>query len=121
MYTEKFDIIKSFTISQIILGTGYGSDLIVSEIWWWGERGSHNDFLTFFIENGVIFLLLYAALLKDIYIMLKNNTQKILFLSIIFTSCVSNGFLSRSISLYLIIFIIICLKNYNLKNNTKIS
>ena len=104
MYNEKLILISNFTLKEFFLGKGYGSDLIISQVWWWAEKGSHNDYITLFYENGILFTTVFVILLIKLYTLLSTNIEKNLFIIILFTSLISNGFLVRPIAMYIIIF-----------------
>lgn len=95
MYIYKFNTIYERSILHNLFGTGAGSDKVVIDIWWWEEKGSHNDYLTFMIENGLIFLLLMAGLFHSIWQRLSSRVSKRIFLVYIIPSLISNGFLMR--------------------------
>lgn len=108
MYDEKVQFLSNYNLHEWLLGKGYGSDLMISNIWWWAEKGSHNDFLTFLTENGVIFI---ASMLFIIYTfyskLLKTPEQKAVVTIIIFSSLVSNGYLVRPLPFYCLILPIV--------------
>ena len=59
MYYEKFSLIRNFSITEVLLGKGFGSDLIFTDVWWWDTKGSHNDFITIFLKME-FYLQLYS-------------------------------------------------------------
>jgi len=59
MYTQKFNVLKDYSLTDYIFGRGYGSDLMWTSTWWWDEKGSHNDYLTFIVENGVPYTIVF--------------------------------------------------------------
>jgi len=117
MYKEKLILISNFSLKEFFLGKGYGSDLIFSQVWWWAEKGSHNDYITLFYENGILFMIIFLILLNKLYKLLSTNIEKSLFIIILFTSFISNGFLTRPIAMYLIILSFLILK----KNSKEIN
>ena len=54
MYKEKLEILEEYSFSEYLFGRGFGSDFTKTETWWWEELGSHNDYITFLIENGAL-------------------------------------------------------------------
>ena len=112
MYDEKFSLIKNFTITEFLIGKGYGSDLIFTEEWWWAALGSHNDFISLFFENGLLFLFLFMITLINIYKLFQSNLGRCIFLTIIFTSIVSTGFFVRPMSMYIMVMVFIILSNH---------
>jgi len=117
MYKEKLILISNFSLKEFFLGKGYGSDLIFSQVWWWAEKGSHNDYITLFYENGILFMIIFLILLNKLYKLLSTNIEKSLFIIILFTSFISNGFLTRPIAMYVIILSFLILK----KNSKEIN
>lgn len=117
MYNEKLILISNFTLKEFFLGKGYGSDLIFSQVWWWAEKGSHNDYITLFYENGILFMIIFIILLIKLYKLLSSNIEKNLFIIILFTSLISNGFLTRPIAMYIIVLSFLILK----KNSKEIN
>lgn len=117
MYNEKLILISNFTLKEFFLGKGYGSDSIFSQVWWWAEKGSHNDYITLFYENGILFMIIFIILLIKLYKLLSSNIEKNLFIIILFTSLISNGFLTRPIAMYIIVLSFLILK----KNSKEIN
>jgi len=112
MYDEKFSLIRNFTIAEFSFGKGFGSDLIFTEVWWWDTKGSHNDFITIFFENGILFFILFVITLNNIYKLLENELLKIIFLTMIATSLLSVGFMARPIPSYLMVLVFLISTNY---------
>jgi hypothetical protein len=112
MYDQKILLIKNFTITEFSFGKGFGSDLILTDVWWWGSKGSHNDFITIFFENGILFFILFVITLKKIYSLFETNLTKIFFLTIIFTSLISNGFIVRPMAMYVMVLVFLIANNY---------
>ncbi len=54
MYSEKWNHLAERGFWPTLFGEGYRSDLMVSQVWWWGAKGSHSDFLTFLTEYGLV-------------------------------------------------------------------
>lgn len=108
MYDEKIQFLSNYHLHEWVFGKGFGSDMMLSNIWWWAEKGSHNDFLTFFTENGAMFI---ATILFTIYTfyskLLKTPEQKAVIVIIIFSSLVSNGYLVRPLPFYCLILPIV--------------
>lgn len=103
MYAEKVDQIKTFNWVEVLLGRGLGSDKIRSETWIYGTKGAHSDVITFFVENGLIFLLLYFLLIFT-FLFLRRKTNIIylaLILGYVLSSIISNGITTRPLAGYL--------------------
>jgi hypothetical protein len=63
MWLEKADILANSNLLEWLFGHGEGSDWIVSEIWWWSAKDSHNDFIRLLNQQGVLGLGAVMALL----------------------------------------------------------
>jgi len=122
MYAKKFDILDTYTLKDYLFGRGWGADMVRTTEWWWEEKGSHNDYLTYVVENGIPFTLLYITLLLSLlFISRKVSILLIaLILGYLLTSALSNGFAVRPLAGYLFFmvfaFIYINNKSYTLKN-----
>ena len=97
MYSEKIEQIKSFSFIDIFLGQGQGSDLIHSEIWAFGVKGSHSDILTYFVENGIIFTFFYFILMMYLFFIKRkaNSIYLSLIIGYFVSSMISNGITTR--------------------------
>lgn len=102
MYADKFEMLSKFSILDIGFGKGYGSDFIRTESWWWSEKGSHSDFLTFTIENGIIYLVLFLILVTNLFkSYLKPNLFNLtIIIGYLFSSLISNGIAVRPLAAY---------------------
>jgi hypothetical protein len=102
MYNEKLEVLKDYNLTEYLIGKGYESDLMKTDTWWWEEKGSHSDFITYFVENGLIYLLVFVLLILS----LSPNRQSInaVFFSLIvgyfMSSLISNGIADRPIAGY---------------------
>tara|TARA_R110002012_G_scaffold283090_2_gene473162 strand:- start:110491 stop:111705 length:1215 start_codon:yes stop_codon:yes gene_type:complete len=121
MYSTKFEILKDYNFLEILLGRGFKSDFITTDDWWWNEKGSHSDFLTFIIENGIMYLFLFLFLIFSLLPSIKKIN--IVFLSLIIgyliTSLISNGIAVRPLAAY--VFFIVLAFVYNYISKSKIS
>lgn len=103
MYYEKFIQLSRNNIYTWLLGNGYGSDLIETDVWWWEEKGAHNDYLTFLVENGLLFMILFLSFIYYLYKnYLKDKISKALFVAVLLSGVISNGFLVRPSASYVI-------------------
>ncbi|MEZ4859405.1 MAG: hypothetical protein R2781_11410 [Flavobacteriaceae bacterium] len=102
MYAKKFQILENYQFHEYLFGRGWGSDLVKTVEWWYAEKGSHNDYLTFFIENGVFFLMVFLLLISSLLILSKKNhvVYVALILGYLLTSLISNGFAVRTLASY---------------------
>ena len=100
MYAEKMHFLSSNNFSEWLFGRGFGSDLMISDVWWWAEKGSHNDFLTFLTENGIVFLVVFVLLIVTILKSIPNRYGRVLLAFALITSLISNGYLVRPNAAY---------------------
>lgn len=63
MWLQKIDILANSTLLEWMFGHGEGSDWIVSEVWWWSAKDSHNDFIRLLNQQGVLGLGMILAIL----------------------------------------------------------
>ncbi len=63
MWLEKIDILANSSMLEWMFGHGEGSDWIVSEVWWWSAKDSHNDFIRLLNQQGVLGLGMILAIL----------------------------------------------------------
>lgn len=102
MYGDKFELLGSYTFIEILFGRGFGSDLIVTEKWWWDEKGSHSDYITYVIENGIFYLLTFLVVILSLIRI--NRKTNLIIISLVFgyllTSLISNGIAVRPLAGY---------------------
>lgn len=112
MYMEKYEMIKSFNFLELLFGRGAGSDLLDIDIWW-GERGSHSDFITYTVENGIIYTFTFIFFILSL--IPKFIKVNVIFLSIIlgyfFSSLISNGLVIRPLAGYVFFTVIAYIYN----------
>jgi len=101
-YPERLDMIASRSPLTLIFGTGVGSEITTSSVWWWAVMNSHNDFIDITMETGIVGLALTAAMLCLAAAQL-DRYQLPLYLSFVISSTVSNGLLSRPFSAALLL------------------
>ena len=104
MYGEKLDQLSNNTFFNWLLGNGVGSDLILTDFWWWEAKGAHSDFITFLVEGGLIYFGFTSYILIKFFNFLDKSEGKLLLISFIFTSLISNGYLVRPLPSYLFFF-----------------
>ena len=102
MYGDKFEMLSGYSVIEFLFGRGYGSDLIVTEKWWYDEKGSHSDYITYVIENGILYFMLFLLLIVSI---IPNFRRlNLIFFSLIvgylITSLISNGIAVRPLAGY---------------------
>lgn len=93
-YEERFDLIIGRPALELLFGTGPGSELLPSTVWWWEPKNSHNDFIDLTIQIGLIGLVLFVLLLSVTWCVL-DETRIPLFVMFVTSSLVSNGLLAR--------------------------
>lgn len=93
-YVERFSIIWGRPLSTFLLGTGPGSDKILTAAWWWDAKGAHNDFITLLWEGGILAL---AAMLGFLFFLYRKNPQHLMapVLAIVISSAASNALFVR--------------------------
>ena len=120
MYSEKFNILKEYTFTDYLLGRGKGSDLIKTSEWWWQKKSSHNDFITYTVENGIPYVLMYIILISSILTISKKISvfSIAMILGYFITSSVSNGLATRPLAgdIFFIVYAFIYLTK-NSRNN----
>ncbi|MBW2937246.1 hypothetical protein KXJ69_03960 [Aureisphaera sp. CAU 1614] len=120
MYAKKFDILRYYKLEEYLFGRGWGSDLVKTKEWWYAEKGSHNDYLTFLVENGAIYLFMFLVLIGSLLFLTKKNhlIYMTLIFGYLFTSIISNGLAVRALAGYwffaVLAFIYIEYKNQKL-------
>ncbi|MEP2936573.1 MAG: hypothetical protein ABJM06_10785 [Gilvibacter sp.] len=114
MYEEKYEMLQKYTAVDYLVGKGRGADYITTKDWWYEAKNSHNDLLTFIVENGVPYALLFLALLASL--VLYTGRLRLLFASVIFgylfTSLLSNGIALRTTAGYVIFIILAFIQIY---------
>ena len=63
MWLQKAAILADSGLAEWLFGHGEGSDWIVSEVWWWSAKDSHNDFIRLLNQQGLVGLGLVLAML----------------------------------------------------------
>lgn len=114
MYEEKYEMLQEYTTVDYLVGKGKGADYITTKDWWYEEKNSHNDLLTFVVENGVPYAVLFLGLLASL--VLYTGRLRLLFASIIlgflFTSLLSNGIALRTTAGYVVFVILAFIQLY---------
>lgn len=102
MYAEKIDQLSRNSFLEWTFGSGYGSDLIVIDAWWWEKKGAHSDVITYLVENGIIYLGFFFLTIISLLILLGkiNMIYCSLILGYFITGTISNGLLSRPLAAY---------------------
>lgn len=108
MYKAKIEMLKGYSVDEYLFGRGKGSDFIRTKDWWYAEKNSHNDLLTFFVENGIVYALLFILLVLSLVIF--STKINIISTSIIFgylsASFLSNGLPLRPLAGYVLFLVL---------------
>jgi hypothetical protein len=109
MYNEKIDFLRTYSLIDWLFGRGAGSDLMISTVWWWAEKGAHNDFMTLTVEHGLVFLTVVLATIRMLYKRIGGLAEKSILAAVLLTSMVSNGYLVRPVPFYCLVFPLVLL------------
>lgn len=108
MYEAKYEMLKGYNPIEFFVGRGKGSDFIKTDYWIRAEKNSHNDVLTFLVENGIPYTLLF--LLTLFLLAIQKGKFKFIFSGIILgylaTSFLSNGLSIRPLASYLLFLVL---------------
>lgn len=108
MYEAKYEMLKGYNSIEYFVGRGKGSDFINTDYWIRAEKNSHNDVLTFLVENGIPYTLLF--LLTLFLLAIQKGKFKFIFSGIILgylaTSFLSNGLSIRPLASYLLFLVL---------------
>jgi len=110
MYQTKLEMLEDYTLGDYLIGKGRGADLVSTSEWWWTKKASHNDFITYSVENGLIFTIGFILLLLSLVFTRKQIPKlfMIVILGYLATSAISNGFSVRPLASY-ILFIMLAM------------
>ncbi|MEY8119485.1 hypothetical protein AB9F26_14675 [Falsihalocynthiibacter sp. BN13B15] len=100
-YGERFDLLNQRDLQTLLFGTGPGSDLLKTSTWWWDEKDSHSDVLKILWGGGVLGLIVFLWF----WLLVGLRNQGVLLalsLALLAASCVSNAYLSRPNSAFLL-------------------
>lgn len=111
MYLVKYNEIVNRSFIEFLFGSGTGTDMIYSNIWWWEAKGAHNDYLTILIEGGLINLTLIIYLFRLIFQSFKNPYSISIFLMYMASSTISNGYLYRPLPSYILVLVLYWLES----------
>lgn len=104
MYEFKYYQLMDNSILAWLIGNGAGSDLVETDFWWWEAKGAHSDVLTFLVEGGMVFLVLFLLILLKLVKLIPGDSIKSIVFALFITSVVSNGFFVRPLALYFVLF-----------------
>jgi hypothetical protein len=106
MYMDKYEQLMSNGLSQWLIGNGYKSDLIETDVWWWAAKGAHSDLITMLVEGGVFYLAGFFLVLYRLYTAGSHDFKCVL-LAMVTTSVFSNGVFVRPLAGYLFMFVLV--------------
>lgn len=106
MYIDKYEQLMENDVLQWLIGNGYKSDLIATDIWWWALKGAHSDVITMLVEGGVIFLASFLYILNQYYSN-GNSFIKCLIIAAMVSALFSNGVFVRPIAGYIFSFCLV--------------
>lgn len=93
-YTERIALLLNRPGPEMIIGTGPGSEVQTSSVWWWSAKNSHNDFIDIAIQAGFTGLAILVALLYLPSIRM-DRVQLPLYVAFFASSLISNGLIGR--------------------------
>lgn len=105
-YVERLTTIYQRSLPTFLFGTGPGTDLLRTGIWWWDYKDSHSDILKYIWESGLFGALVLAGWF---YLGSRYKEGKLFapFAALALSSCISNAFLVRPNAIFLF-FAVIC-------------
>ena len=119
MYKAKYEMLKGYNFIEYLFGRGKGSDFIRTDYWWYSEKNSHNDILTFIVENGIPYALSFLGLIFILVII--NGKVKYIYSGIliayVFTSFLSNGMVLRPLASYLMFVVLAYISSKEFKKH----
>ena len=93
-YIERLNLLSSRDILAVLFGTGPGSDWLVTDIWWWAGKDSHNDFIHVLLEGGIVALIALVVFIASIAKFHGAASFPYLF-ALVSSSAISNALLER--------------------------
>ena len=95
MWLQKIDILANSSLSEWLFGHGEGSDWIVSEVWWWSAKDSHNDFIRLLNQQGLVGLGAVLAVLAVWARSFPSGVAAPLLAALVASTAFSNGIMFR--------------------------
>lgn len=94
-YIDRMFLLQNRSTTTLLIGSGPGSDVVYSSVWWWEAKNSHNDFLTSLIEAGIVGLV--GRILFLIGMVMHSGRWALPFVvAIAASSMISNALFGRS-------------------------
>lgn len=104
MYEFKYYQLMDNSLISWLIGNGAGSDLVETDFWWWEAKGAHSDVITFLVEGGIVFFIAFIFMLKNLSLLVPDDSGRSIVLALFVTSLFSNGFFVRPLALYFVLF-----------------
>tara|TARA_R110000787_G_scaffold109035_1_gene217504 strand:+ start:10767 stop:11966 length:1200 start_codon:yes stop_codon:yes gene_type:complete len=119
MYQAKLEILEDYTLGDYLIGKGRGSDLVSTSEWWWTKKASHNDFITYSVENGLLYVVTFIVLLLSLVFTRKQIPKlfMVIILGYLATSAISNGFSVRPLASYILFIMLAMIYVYSPKKS----
>jgi hypothetical protein len=119
MYQAKLEILEDYTLGDYLIGKGRGSDLVSTSEWWWTKKASHNDFITYSVENGLLYVVTFTVLLLSLVFTRKQIPKlfMVIILGYLATSAISNGFSVRPLASYILFIMLAMIYVYSPKKS----
>ncbi len=95
MWLQKAAILADSGLAEWLFGHGEGSDWIVSEVWWWSAKDSHNDFIRLLNQQGLVGLGLVLAMLVTWAGVFPRGVAAPLLTALAASTAFSNGIMFR--------------------------
>ena len=93
-YAERFPILAARDLTATLFGSGPGTDLLQTSVWWWDYKDSHSDILKYLWEGGLVGLvglLIWFAMLATY----RRGPLLAATIGLAFSSLISNAILTR--------------------------
>ena len=118
-YLERFEILGGRGILEIIIGTGPGTDLIVTQSWWWDAKNSHSDIIQMIWEGGILSVISITIYFLVIY-QLNRNAAVPIISAILASSAISNALITRPNAMFIVfcaLAVLICKESEKLSDS----
>jgi hypothetical protein len=100
-YAQRLSLLGERSLAALLVGTGPGTDLLRTDIWWWDEKDSHSDLLRLLWEGGIVGLLAVLAF-WGLVLLREGRALLPLVLALLVSSAISNAFLTRPNAAFLL-------------------
>jgi len=120
-YVHRFELLQNRGVSMLVFGSGPGTDLFTTDVWWYEAKGAHNDFIHAIVERGLMGMGGMVLFLFALGVRLTDSSKALLF-AVIAGSAISNGLFSRpSVIPYLFFAMGLALNLYSAQDNKQLS